>query len=234
MDQETVNKIGYGVGGFALLFAVGFGAYTLGTRGSAKAEPERQEAPREEPQEGRPAAAASASAAASAATPSARHPIYAEKSLDAAVKVAALGDSYNDNDPGTLLLLGWSHFNMTLESVKVSQSETTFGKVMKDPDEERGKRVCWSGTISQIDSEKLPIGGKVYVGQMMTGARNFVRFYAVGSTGELVERKPARLCGVVAGRYSFHNASGGTTHTTAVVGIFDLPENKERSLPALP
>jgi hypothetical protein len=68
---------------------------------------------------------------------------------------------------------------------------------------------------------------------LMTGSVNIVRFYAVGSSGDLVQNRPARFCGAVAGRYSYDNAAGGSTHAVAVVGLFDLPENKDRVLPKL-
>lgn len=235
MDQAMMNKIGYGLGGVALLFAVGVGAYALGSRGKAmaQAEPERRQ---EEPERSKPdrsaSNASSAPSSAAASAPS-KHPVLMAKSLEDAIKIAAPSDSTNDNDPGTLLLTGWAHLHMTLESVKVTQDETTFGRVMKDPDEERGKRACFSGSIVQIDTERVREGEKIYVGMLMTGSVNVVRFYAVGSSGDLVARHSARFCGVVTGRYSYANAAGGSTHAVAVVGLFDLPENKDRVLPRL-
>ena len=60
--------------------------------------------------------------------------------------------------------------------------------------------------------------------EKVTGKK--VSFFAVQSTGDLVEGSRARLCGVVTGRYSYSNTGNGTTHAVKVVGVFDLAENR--------
>jgi hypothetical protein len=131
MDQATINKIGYGLGGFAILLGVGLGAYVIGTRkpGVEPAIAEERQSGREPPRQAANVPATSVSAAPSAR---ARHPVFAAKSLSEAIKIAQPSDSVNENDAGTLLLTGWAHAFMTLEAVRVTNDETTFGKVMKD------------------------------------------------------------------------------------------------------
>jgi hypothetical protein len=94
-------------------------------------------------------------------------------------------------------------------------AETTIPLVLKDPDPERGKRLCASGTITRIERRDLD-GRKLYVGSLAT-ADDAVAFVVVGATGDLVKRSSGKLCGVVTGR----NGDAVT-----VVGMFDLPENR--------
>lgn len=155
-----------------------------------------------------------------------RHPALDASDVTTAFNLAQPDDTQNEMDQGTLLFTAWSIQNLKWNDVFIQKDETTFAQVMKDPDEERGRRACFSGSIISIETVKVDMG-KFYSGLLMTGARNVVSFYAVKSTGNLVERSPARICGFVTGKDSYSNSGGGTTHSVRVVGIFDLPENKK-------
>ena len=138
-------------------------------------------------------------------------------------------DATNDLDPGTLIFGAWASKNMKWTDVAVAKDETTPELVLKDPDEERGKRVCFTGKIVQISVEKTDVG-KFNVGIMMVGYYSVTLFHFlnVGSSGSIVEKTQARLCGVVTGKYTYSNSGGGTGHSIQIVGMWDLPENKPK------
>jgi hypothetical protein len=92
-------------------------------------------------------------------------------------------------------------------------------------DENRGKRLCAPGVLIEIAVEKASSTKKAASGLLMSDAGNLFRFYALGSSGELVAQSRARLCGVVTGRFDYSNSAGGTGHAVKIVGMFDLPEN---------
>ncbi len=102
--------------------------------------------------------------------------------------------------------------------------ETSYKEVMKDPFVERGKRLCARTRIIQIHAHHT--GDKTwYTGVVQRGYSRVYRFMAFGSTGDLVQDKRAKFCGVVIGRHSYKNSGGGTTHGVELVGMFDLKEN---------
>jgi hypothetical protein len=185
-----------------------------------------------------PTASASASAgpnvpAVAAPAPTPVEPSPLEKiglktSLADALTVAKpeMADTFNKSSKGTLLLTAWALKHMTWADVAVAKDETSRAKVMKDADEERGKRLCVRGRLVQIEAHKEELG-KFYTGLLGAGAGNLYHFHAVKSTGELTEKRPARFCGVVTGRFDYSNSGGGTGHAIDMVGIFDLPENHE-------
>lgn len=144
-------------------------------------------------------------------------------------------DTHNEWDPGAMLLGAWATQWMVWGNVDAE--ETTSGRVMKDPDAERGRRACWRGTIDEIhvDRSGIPYGaGVAYLGGLSTANLDFVRFVAVRSTGDLVANSPARFCGIVTGIMSFENALGTNTRAVVAVGMFDLPENRKAPPPADP
>jgi hypothetical protein len=107
---------------------------------------------------------------------------------------------------------------MTWSDVDVP-AETTLARIEKDFEAERGKRLCATGTIHRIRRDERPGLGsrKVYSGQLETGDGEIVGFIAVGTTGELVKRSAARLCGL-----ALSDLAGIPT----ILGMFDLPENR--------
>lgn len=138
-----------------------------------------------------------------------------------------MDDTVKDQSKGAIILTKWAMAHMKWSDVALKKNETSFAKVRKDSDEERGKRMCVSAGIVQIS--KVTKG--VYEGLLLTNyGRDIYRFTSVGSTGDLVGNSIARFCGVVIGNYSYHNNGGGSSNAVALVGMFDLPENK--GLPA--
>jgi hypothetical protein len=102
----------------------------------------------------------------------------------------------------------------------VATADTTLLKADKDLGAERGKRLCATGTITTI--ERFDIDHrKVFAGRLDTTDDEPLAFVAVGSTGELVKRSQATLCGIVTAK-----ANGAV----GVVGMFDLPENRSPSV----
>lgn len=185
----------------------------------------------------RAATAAEIAAANAIATPAPPQPpaeptplerIMTAHTLKGALKVAQplFSDETNGDSDGALLLAVWGTDRLRWADVAVAKDETSTALVQKDPEEERGKRLCASGTIVEIKVERFD-GGKAYVGELMTGGGSIFRFYTVGSSGALVGQSWARVCGVVVGKYDYSNSVGGATHAVALVGMFDLPENRK-------
>lgn len=129
---------------------------------------------------------------------------------------------------GAVMLGRWSmnHLNWTELN---ALPETKKALVMKDADEQRGKKICISGNVIEIGVENVD-GNKVYLGGMYADTMDIYRFIAVKSTGEIAEKSRAKLCGVVIGRYSYANSAGGMAHAVQLVGMFDLPENKDTAI----
>lgn len=153
--------------------------------------------------------------------------VQSAPTLKAAVAAASpyFEDRPNESGYGTELLLAWAARSMTWADVGVAADETTFARVLKDPEEERGKRLCASGEIIEIAAEKSELG-KTYAGLLMSDAWDLFRFHAVRSSGTLVAKSRARFCGVVTGRFDYANSAGGVGHAVKLVGMFDLPENR--------
>lgn len=150
--------------------------------------------------------------------------LLAAPDLAAALQRLSFADVQDEWDAGAVRLAAWADKHMTWPLVS-GKDETSFAKVHKDADSERGKRVCVSGSIIEIHVQK--VGDlKLALGEIVVGSGNFASFIAVHDTGDLVGRSAARFCGVVTGVRSYANSGGGTTHTVTVVGMFDLPENR--------
>jgi hypothetical protein len=146
-----------------------------------------------------------------------------------------MSDTNDETSPGAVMLALWAANHLQWTDVAVPKNETSFALVRKDPDANRGKRMCVSGTIIQIEKEKAgsPDGdvahlvSTLWTGLLLSGNKNIVSFIAAGSTGELVEDSNARFCGVVIGTYDYANSGGGEGHAVSLVGMFDLPENRK-------
>jgi hypothetical protein len=161
-----------------------------------------------------------------------REPTLAER-LDAmnyaeafAVARTEMADTVNTESPGTAVFAIWAADHLAWSDIAVTTDETSNALAKKDSDVARGKRLCTSGTVQQITVDKSVAPKHLAVGQMDNGNGGFYHFAAVRSTGALVEESWARFCGVVTGLYSFSNLAGGTTISVAIVGMFDLPENR--------
>ncbi len=127
----------------------------------------------------------------------------------------AMADTTEELGAGAKQLATYAAAKLRWEDVAV-EPETTIGHVLKDPAVERGKRMCTDGTIASIERRDLG-PRKIYVGALSLADGDSIAFVAVGSTGELVKRRAARFCGAVTGK------SGSSV---AMVGMFDLPENR--------
>lgn len=133
-------------------------------------------------------------------------------------------DTFDDTSPGAALLALWSAKHLRWNDVAVEKNETSFARIRKDSGSNRGKRMCTRGRIVQIQKDA---SADLYAGLLLVGYTDIVRFIAAGDTGELVERSSARLCGVVIGTYDYSNSGGGTGHAVSLVGMFDLPDNRQ-------
>jgi hypothetical protein len=123
----------------------------------------------------------------------------------------------DDINEGSICFAEWGTHHFLWNMVSVSQDETTPGLIKKNPDMERGKRMCATGTIIQIRQE-----GSLSTGLLQSYAGYLYNFTNVGSSGSLVERNEARLCGFVVGTYSYRNSGGGVGHAVDLVGMWDL------------
>jgi hypothetical protein len=94
--------------------------------------------------------------------------------------------------------------------------ETSVGHVQKDEEAERGKRLCVEGTIDSIERRDVA-GRKRFVGRLALANGDVVEFVALGTTGALIKRSTATLCGAVVGKRDGR---------PVLVGLFDLPENR--------
>jgi hypothetical protein len=177
-----------------------------------------------------PSALATAPPPAASAPGPVRHPALDAPTWREAFALAKPGDATNTMDLGAMRFALWASKRMRWDDVVVAQDETTIARVLKDPEAERGKRICIGSTIVSISVDRST-GEPIYDSLLMTGARNYVNAAAVGSSGDLVKRNHARFCGVIAGLYSYDNTGGGKTHGIQMIGMFDLPENKKRTPP---
>ncbi|MCD6497106.1 MAG: hypothetical protein J7M25_02245 [Deltaproteobacteria bacterium] len=133
-------------------------------------------------------------------------------------------NTFNDFSKASgLLALWWMSHTPHLEDLD-SLEKTSYKRVMKDPQAERGKRLCARTRVIEIHAMH---GGKhtYFKGGLIRGYSQIYRFIAVGSTGDLVQRSHAKFCGVVMGTQSYSNSGGGTAHGIEMVGMFDLKEN---------
>jgi len=142
-----------------------------------------------------------------------------------------LSDEIDKISDGAILLAIWVDAQRPWAELAV-EDETTTKRVMKDSDEERGRRMCARGRIVEI--EKVSDDPKVFSGGLSTSSYDIVRFLAAGSTGDLVGSSRGRICGVVVGEYAYSNVGGGQTRAVMLVGMFDLPENKPTPAPKAP
>jgi hypothetical protein len=133
-----------------------------------------------------------------------------------------MDETFNQSSDGTLLFAAWAGQSMQWSDVDISADETSFGKIKKDVNSERGKRMCWSGSIVQIQKVQ---DLNVFYGLLSTSRGALISYRAARSTGELVGNSRARFCGFVTGLFDYSNSGGGTGHAIDMVGIFKLPEN---------
>ncbi|MDQ3340958.1 MAG: hypothetical protein M4D80_37855 [Myxococcota bacterium] len=89
--------------------------------------------------------------------------------------------------------------------------ETTAALMTKDPQRERGRKLCVTGTVVEIEGATVD-ARRVHTGRLRTPEGDVVPFIAVGSTRSIVARYAGRFCGFA--------------HGKQIIGLFDLPENR--------
>lgn len=137
--------------------------------------------------------------------------------LAAAIAFAKLTDTRDAPSAGAKQLARYSAAKLRWNHVAVTKNETTLELAEKDPMAAAGKRLCVTGKLERIEKQTVE-GVTLHTARLVTADRDAVEVYAVGSTGQLVKRKPAKFCGVVTGRL---DAKGGTA--TFAVGMFHHP-----------
>jgi len=137
-----------------------------------------------------------------------------------AIAMPNMSDNREAPSPGATQLLRWAVAKLAWRDVAVTKDEITPARVEKDPAKAGGKRLCASGTLARIEKQEVT-GNSVWGARMVTKQGDAIEIFAVGDTGDLVKRKPARFCGVVVGRLDL----GGKPATLAI-GMFDVPANR--------
>ncbi len=132
-----------------------------------------------------------------------------------------------DLSPGAAKLALWGAEHLLWNELQETPS-TKYGLVMKDPDAQRGQKLCVSGQVIEIAVDQSVPGKKVFLGGMFDDESRIYRFVAVQSTGEIMANTHARFCGIVTGQQHYPNSMGGVAHAVHLVGMFDIPENKAR------
>lgn len=133
----------------------------------------------------------------------------------------------SDVSKGAALLALWAADNMRWPELQEIQT-SKYGLVMKDPDSQRGQKLCTVGRVIEIELDRSVPGKKFFLGGMYDDGGHIYRFIALQSTGEIMAHSRARFCGVVTGQQHYANSAGGVAHAVHLVGMFDLPENKTR------
>ncbi|MBA2543160.1 MAG: hypothetical protein H0V17_26195 [Deltaproteobacteria bacterium] len=162
-----------------------------------------------------PVAVASPAAPPPAETPATR--VANAKTFAQAIDLArpAFTDTTDELGDGAKLLANYAAKKLRWAEVQLP-AETTLARVEKDPQLERGKRLCATGEIVRIARRDLG-DRKLYVGRLRTAEHDDVAFVAAGTTGDLVKRSTGTLCGAVLGM------SGDAV---SILGMFDLDENR--------
>lgn len=226
--QSSHNKIGLLV---AVVGFLGFGVWTLWPAIVSSTKADVMTAEEAAKMRGASPAAQPTSAPPASREEQARRvvqDILKQTTLSEAIGKAKplMADTNNDADAGALAVGMWALKRGGFVWWELmSVQETTFGKAKKDPMSARGQRLCFSGSLVEIHTKKTT-DGDYFEGGIINDALDVVSFVAIGSSGSLVERSAARLCGIVTGTNSYDNVSGGQTQTVRVVGAFDLPDNK--------
>jgi len=148
-----------------------------------------------------PARLAVPAEAPSPAAPAAPTDIVEVASLPAAIAFALphMTDDRSAPNAAAKLLARYGAAKLTWADVTISKNETSLELVEKDPPKAWGKRLCANGTLARIEKQTVD-GTELHSARLVTKSGDAIELFAVGSTGNLVKRKPARFCGVVTGR----------------------------------
>ena len=175
----------------------------------------------------RPAIAAPAKVATTAeapppAAPAAPKDIVEVASLPAAITFALpyMTDDRSAPNAGAKLLARYGAAKLTWADVVITKNETSLELVEKDPPNAWGKRLCADGTLARIEKQAVD-GTELHSARLVTKSGDALELFAVGSTGKLVKRKPARFCGVVTGRLDVAGKPA-----TFAVGMFEIRQSR--------
>ena len=136
-----------------------------------------------------------------------------------------MSDEFDAFPSSAGILASWmNEKNVKISDIRSLESSTR-GKILKDSFSERGKRLCISATLVEIQVDRSA-GFAAYHAGLVNNYTDVTRVLAIGSTGDLVADSNATFCGVIVGKVGFTNASGRTTNAPYLVGMFDLPENR--------
>jgi hypothetical protein len=125
---------------------------------------------------------------------------------------------------GADLMAQWASVHMGWSDVATERDETNYGLATRDIDAERGKRVCFSGSIIEIKVDRSTPAPS-FEGLMQSDAGNVFSFGAAGAVGSIVAGSYARLCAVVLDIFAYESAAHVERKAVDVVGMFDVPEN---------
>lgn len=114
---------------------------------------------------------------------------------------------------------------MTWEDLN-SIPETSYEMIKKDIFTETGKRFCFTGTVHEIKVDRS-INPPVTHAFVYASYRGYVNVIAVGSSGNILPSSEVNFCGIVTGDIAEYETLAGGDSAPYLLGMFDLPENKE-------
>jgi hypothetical protein len=210
--SSSFGKQGTGMGWAIFLTIVGLGMYAAGLGLTYWKGKHTLEAPPPTTAQTKPAAPSTPEP-----KPAAPATIFDQPTLAKAVDFARaeLTDTRDAPSQGAKLLAKYIAVKSKWAELAVAKNETSLEVVEKNPMAQLGKRVCVSGALAKLEAQNLD-GLELHVGRINIANGDGIEMYAVGKTGTLARRKPAKFCGVVTGRYD-----GGGAPATFAVGMFD-------------
>ena len=105
--------------------------------------------------------------------------------------------------------------------------ETSYEMIKKDIFSETGKRFCFTGTIHDIKVDRT-INPPITNAFVYAAYRGYVNVIAVRSSGNILPSSEVDFCGVVTGDTAGYTTFAGGDSAPYLIGMFDLPENKEK------
>ncbi len=216
--SSTFGKHGTGMGWAIFLTLVGLGMYGVGVGMTYWMGRQTLEAPivaKTPPGSKQPGLPAGMRPPGEAAKP-VMNSVVDASDLKSAIAYASKSMTA-DSEPGegSKQLAHWLAARGKWADVAVAKNETSIELVEKDAVAQRGKRLCIAGTLLRIEKQTHD-GVELHEARLITAQRDQVELYAVGKTGNLVKRRPAKFCGVITGA-----EREGRAIVAFAVGMFD-------------
>lgn len=152
--------------------------------------------------------------------------------LDSAIAFYKSDDSITvdvnkDEHPQLLVNLVFWHgiIGMTWQGLN-SIPETSYPLIKKDVIGEAGKRFCFLGYVREIQVDRS-MKPAVTNALIYATSRGYVYVLAVGSSGNILPDSEVKFCGIVTGNKHYQTLAGMDS-APYLIGMFDLPENKEK------